>query len=244
MAWTTEAQAGARAVAPMLLGAIPFGLAVGATPVAGGLDAGLAMGLSTLVFAGASQLALVDIVVREGSLVVAVLAAWTINLRFVLYSASLAPHVAGWPRGARLVSAYLLTDQTYALCLDRWSAGRGEGGYGFAFLLGTAVPLWISWQLATLVGALLGASVPESIPLDFAVPLVFLVLLVPLLSTRPAQVAAATGGSAAVVAAELGAGSATIMAGAAAGIAAGAVADWRAGRVAGRSGGGMSGPGA
>ena len=66
---------------------------------------------------------------------------------------------------------------------------------------------------------------PESLPLDFAVPLVFLVLLVPAVNSRPAAVAATVGGGSAVLAAELGAGTLSIIVGAACGIAAGTIAE-------------------
>jgi predicted branched-subunit amino acid permease len=93
--------------------------------------------------------------------------------------------------------------------------------------MGAGVALWVVWEAATLAGALAGSAVPADVPLDFAVPLVFLVLLVPTLVTRPAVVAAAAGGGAAVVAGELGAGALSIVFGAVAGIAAGAIAEGR-----------------
>jgi predicted branched-subunit amino acid permease len=82
-----------------------------------------------------------------------------------------------------------------------------------------------------LTGALVSDAVPESLPLDFAIPLVFLVLLVPTLVSRPAVVAAAVGGLAAVVASELGADELSILVGALAGIAAGAVTEARMART-------------
>src|SRR3979409_2268280 len=88
-----EARAGARAVAPMLIGIVPFGLVVGATSVADHFGAGAARGLSPIVFAGASHLAVLQALASGGSAVVAAVAAWTINLRILLYSASLAPEL-------------------------------------------------------------------------------------------------------------------------------------------------------
>ncbi len=220
----TEARAGAAAVAPMLLGVVPFGLVAGAAPVAQGFDGWSAVGLSTIVFAGASQLAIVDVLGRGGSALVAVLAAWAINLRMVLYSASLAPYLAHVPTRRRLAAAYLLNDQDYALSVNRWARdGRTDGR--LSFYLGAGVLLWAAWLAATVAGAAVGGAVPDDVPLDFAVPLVFLVLLVPVLVDRPAVTAAATGGAAAVIAAEAGAGSMSTILGAVAGIAAGAVVD-------------------
>lgn len=220
----SDLRAGAASVAPMLIGVVPFGLVAGATPVAAGLGARAAVGFSAVLFAGASQLAAIEVLSRHGSVVVAVAAACTINLRMLLYSASLAPHLAEERLWRRLVGSYLLVDQVYAVSITRWGAGD-DPRRRFPFLVGAGLLLWMSWQISTLAGALIGSAVPESIPLDFAVPLVFLVLLVPTVSSAPAMVAAIGGGAGAVAAGELGAGHLAIMAGAATGIAAGAVAE-------------------
>jgi predicted branched-subunit amino acid permease len=229
-----ELLAGARVVAPMLVGIIPFGLVAGATPVAGGLGGETSIGLSTIVFAGASQLAAADSLADGSSALVAVIAACTINLRMLLYSASLAPHLAHVPLRRRLLMAYVLTDQAYAVSISRWSREEDEAAAGgpevevsrrVPYYMGAALTLWANWQVCTILGVLVGGAVPESLPLDFAVPLVFLVLLVPAISTHPAAVAALGGGGGAVLAAELGADHLSILVGALAGIAAGAAAE-------------------
>jgi 4-azaleucine resistance transporter AzlC len=222
-----EARAGVRAVAPMLVGVIPFGLVAGATPVSDGHGVGAAIGMSTIVFAGASQLAAFQALAGGGSALVASIAAWTINLRMLLYSASLAPHLAHERTSRRLLAAYLLTDQAYAVSILRWETLDTDPRQRLSYFFGAGGLLWISWQLSTLAGALGGSVIPDDVPLDFAVPLVFLVLLVPVIVSRPAAVAAAGGGAAAVVAGELGAGALSILVGAVVGIAAGAVAEAR-----------------
>lgn len=217
----SDARAGMAAVAPMLVGIVPFGLVAGATPVSRGLGGAVAMGLSTIVFAGASQLAAVDVLADGGSVLVAVVAACTINLRMLLYAASLAPYLADVPLGRRLGAAYLLTDQAYAVSIAHWAGGDVPAHRRLPYYLGGGVLLWAVWQLSTLVGIVLGSGLPDDLPLDFAVPLVFLVLLVPTLAARPALVAAAVGGAAAVVTAELGGGDVSIIVGALSGIGAG-----------------------
>jgi len=227
----SDVRAGAAAMAPMLFGVVPFGLVAGATPVSEGLGIGAAMGFATIVFAGASQLAAIDVLADGGSALVAVVTACTINLRMLLYSASLAPFLAKEPLRRRLAVAYFLTDQAYATSITRWSAGE-EPRRRLPYYFGGAVLLWVSWQVSVLTGALVSGAVPESLPLDFAIPLVFLVLLVPTLVSRPAVVAAAVGGLAAVVAAEAGADELSVLVGALAGIAAGAVAEGSVERAA------------
>jgi len=227
----TELRAGAVAVAPMLIGVAPFGVVAGATPVADGMGAAVAIGFSTLVFAGASQLAAIGVLSDGGSAAVAALAACTINLRMLLYSASLAPYFSRERRRWRLLVAYLMTDQVYAMSVTGW-IGEDTADDRPAtlrrrrsFYLGAAVSLWAVWQASTVVGVLIGRALPESVHLDFAVPLVFLSLLVPTLTTRPAVVAAAVGGGTAVLAGQLGAGPLSIIIGCAAGIVAGALVD-------------------
>lgn len=226
-----EMRAGALAIAPMLVGVIPFGLVAGVLPVSQGLGGAAAIGFSTIVFAGASQLAAIEVLGDGGTAMVAALAACTINLRILLYSASLSPYLARESLLRRLVGAYLLTDQAYAVSILRWGDERlavttpEVSGRRWSYYLGAALALWVPWQIATMAGVLLGNAVPDSLPLGFAVPLVFLVLLVPTLTRLHAVVAAIVGAAATVVSLELGAGALSVMIGALAGVAAGALAD-------------------
>lgn len=219
-----DVRAGAAAIAPMLIGVVPFGLVAGAAPLSDGFTTWVAIGFSTIVFAGASQLAAIEVLGDGGSFLVAAVAAWTINLRMLLYSASLAPPLAEKPRRDRMAVAYLLTDQAYAVSITRWD-GSDDPARRLPYYFGAGLTLWGSWQLSTIAGALLGSAMPDDVPLEFAVPLVFLVLLVPAVNTRPAVVAALAGGGAAVLAAELGAGPLSIIVGAFSGITAGVVAE-------------------
>ena len=228
-------RAGAKAVAPQLIGVMPFGLVAGATPADGGLGVAAAAGFSTFLFAGASQLAAIDILLRGGTVLVAVLAAGTVNLRMVLYSASLAPYLTKDRLRWRMVASYLLVDQVYAVAITRWADPDDPVSAPEAripFMIGAGLLLWTSWQTMTLVGAAVGSAVPESLPLGFAVPLVFLVLLVPSITSRPAVVAAVGGGVGAVLAAEWGAGHASLIVGAFIGIAGGVLAEWAGERTA------------
>lgn len=211
----------------MLVGVVPFGLVAGATPAAAGFGVVAAVGMTTIIFAGASQLAAVDVLAGGGSAWVAAIAAWTINLRLLLYSASIAPHLVRESLPKRLAVAYLLVDQNYAIAIAHWSNKPGRAKA--EFVIGGGLLLGGAWVVCTFVGALVGTAVPEELPLDFAVPLVFLVLLVPVLTNRPAIAAAVVGGVLAVAGAELGAGHLAVVVGALGGIAAGVVVDLVAG---------------
>lgn len=215
---------GLAAAAPMLIGVIPFGFVAGAAPAAAGFGIDEALGFSVIVFAGASQLAAVDALATGGSVAVAVVTALTINLRMVLYSASLAPKLSRQPLRRRLAVAYFLVDQAYALAITRWTGDDDEDArLPYYFAIGTL--LGTSWVTFTAIGAVVGGSIPDDVPLEFSVPLVFLVLLVPILDRWPAVVAAAVGGIGAVVTAELGGARIAVLVGGLLGIVAGAVVD-------------------
>lgn len=188
-------RAGGRASAPVIVGIVPFGLVAGAAAIAAGLSLLQAVGLSVVVFAGASQLAMIDLLAREASLVVVVGTALVINARLVMYSASIAPDLLDVKLRVRALLAYVLTDQAYALSVTRYREGLDETDQRLWFYVGTAVPLWVAWQIATIAGAVVGAQLPTWLPLGFAVPLVFLALLAPAVQDRPSAAAAIAGGA-------------------------------------------------
>jgi predicted branched-subunit amino acid permease len=221
--------AGVRAVLPATTGIVPFGLIVGAATVAAGLTTVDALGFSVVVFAGASQLAAIDLLTDGAALPVIVVTMLVINLRMVMYSASLASYFEGLPLVTRLPVAYVLTDYAYGLSVTRF---EDDGAVArLWYYLGAALPIWVAWQLATVAGAVAGARVPESIPLEFVVPLVFIALLMPAIESRAAAGAAVVGGGVALAAATLPF-NLGLMAGAVAGILAGVAVD-RGGSVGG-----------
>lgn len=190
---------GFSAIAPMLPGVVPFGMTAGIAAVEAGLDPLMAMAMSLIIFAGAAQLVVAQLI-GDGALpVIVVLTALIINLRLVMYSASIAPHLGPLPLHWRASTAYLLTDQAYAVSITRFLHGS-MGGPKRWFYMGTAFPLWVLWLAATALGAWLGAAVPAAWQIGFALPLVFLVLLVPVLRDYPSIVAALVGGGMALVA--------------------------------------------
>lgn len=123
-----------------------------------------------------------------------------LNLRHALYSASVAPLLGhlSWPW--KWLLAYLLTDEAYAAAIPRLldPAHRAVRHW---LLLGSGLALWSGWQLSTLAGVLLGQGLPAELPLDFALPLTFIAIVVPLINSRARLAAALVAGAAAVLAA-------------------------------------------
>jgi len=197
----SEFRQGVGDVVPLLLGIIPFGFIAGIATVNAGLGLPEAVGLSAIVFAGAAQLAALDLIGRDAPLAIVVVTAVVINLRMLMYSASIAPHFQTLSSRTKAAVAYLLTDQAYALAIARYRTE--DSTRSVAYYFGVAATLWIVWQLTTVAGVVLGASVPESLGLEFAVPLVFLALLIPAMEDGPTTVAGTLGGVVAVAAAGL-----------------------------------------
>lgn len=180
---------GARDTLPLLSGAVPFGLVYGITARAAHIPAGLTQAMSVIIFAGSAQFAVVTLVAAGTPALIVVLTAAILNLRHILYSASIAPTLGATPRRWRLLVAYLLTDETYGTVIGR--AGALLAPERAAYVIGSGLCLWTGWQLSTLLGVLAGAQIPDAWSLDFAAPLTFIALLVPLLTDRSLVWAAA-----------------------------------------------------
>ncbi|MCB9079560.1 MAG: AzlC family ABC transporter permease [Anaerolineaceae bacterium] len=198
----TEFLAGLRAVAPILLGVVPFALITGIAAVEAKLPTGLAIASSILIFAGASQLAATQLIRENGAFVVIILTVLIINLRFAMYSVSLAPHFKRLASSWKGLLAYLLTDQAYALSIIRYNEIPQHPAKQW-FYLGAAVGLWVTWQTGTIVGVLVGAQIPANWSLDFAIPLTFIAVTVPAIKGRRALIVATVSVLVAVTAAGL-----------------------------------------
>jgi 4-azaleucine resistance transporter AzlC len=187
---------GARDIAPILVGIVPFGLVAGALVVQAHFGLLESIGMSVFVFAGASQIVATSLF-AAGSFSVALLTALIVNSRMFVYSTSIAPVLSEAPDRLRPVLGYFLVDQNYAATMTR---GRFRDDVDVIwYYLGAGLSLWVVWQLSTLTGALVGPFIPASWGLDFAVPLVFLAMLAPTLtSATSVGVAVVTGLAAAV----------------------------------------------
>jgi 4-azaleucine resistance transporter AzlC len=195
--------AGAKAIVPVLLALLPFGLAFGATATGSGLSPIEAIGMSVFVFAGAAQLAAVPLLSVGASVAIVLLTVLIINLRLTLYSASLAPHFRRLPAGWKGLLAYLLTDQVYAATITRFNEGETREADKRWYYLGVALAIWVTWQAATMAGVVLGAWASEGWSLDFVLPLIFIAAAVPAIKDRTTGAASLSAGVASVLCAAL-----------------------------------------
>lgn len=213
---------GVRAFAPLVIAVIPFGLVFGVVAAGSDMDSWLGGATSFIIFAGAAQLATLQLVDAGAAGAVVIATALVINARHLMYSAALAPAFRDFPKSARFVLPYLLTDQAFAISVVRFGEVE-DPVYRRWFFAGAGLGLWVTWQVFTVVGIVVGAQVPASWSLDFAVPLMFVILLVPTIKGRPELIAAIVGAAVAVAAAGAPYGLG-LMIGAVSGVAAGVVA--------------------
>jgi 4-azaleucine resistance transporter AzlC len=202
MAARSEFLAGVKAELPILLGVVPFGLLYGVLALSAGLTPLAAQAMSAIIFAGSAQIVSAQLFGVAAPAVVICLTGFMLNLRHVLYSASIAPHLKPLPARWKWLLAYLLTDEAYIVAILHYDR-PGPAGRRHWYFLGAGLALWATWQVSTAAGIALGAQAPEDWSLDFAVPLTFIALVVPVLRDRPAIVAALTAGIAAVLLAGL-----------------------------------------
>jgi 4-azaleucine resistance transporter AzlC len=163
---------------PLWLGVVPFGLAYAVTARAGGLSILETQALSVFVFAGGSQFSAAGLFASGASAATIILTTFLLNVRHALYGLSLGREMR-LSTVERLIAAYFLTDEAFGVMI-------ASGERSFAFLLGAELSLFFSWNLATLVGAILGSGIsdPAALGVDFVFPLAFLALLVPIIKAR------------------------------------------------------------
>ena len=195
----SEFNAGFRASLPLLIAVGPFGLVTGVAMAAGGIPLFEAMAMSVLVYAGASMLAATQLIAAGAPALVIVAAAFIVNLRLFMYSASIRPHFANQSLFRRVLVSYALVDNPYAVFIQRFGAHPESPGK-FDYFVGLAIPIWICWQATVAAGLLLGNQLPAAWKLDFAAPLAFIAMSIPFLRDRPMAAAAVSAGATAVLA--------------------------------------------
>lgn len=176
----TAALAGARDTIPMIVGAIPFGLIFGTLAAQGPLAAWQGQMMSALVFAGSAQFIALGLVASHTGLLVIWLTTFVVNLRHMLYAATLLPAVSALPLRWRLALGFLLTDETFAVTVAR-RRQEGDEAQLHWYFLGSGVAMYLSWNSVTLVGLVFGSAFPQlqSLGLEYAIVATFVAIVVP-----------------------------------------------------------------
>ncbi len=197
----SEFLSGVGAMLPLLVGVAPFGLIFGALTPAAGLSAAGAMAMSAFVFAGSAQFIAAGLLAAGTGPWLIVLTTLVVNLRHLLYGATLAPHLRHLPHRWQTLLAYVTTDESYAVSILRYQSDD-ESPCKHWYFLGSALTLLTVWLATTAVGIAAGQAIPAPLSwgLDFALPVTFIGLLIPHVKGRPTLAAMAVAGLTAVAA--------------------------------------------
>jgi 4-azaleucine resistance transporter AzlC len=193
--------AGARDTFPLIVGAIPFGLIYGALALNSGLSWAAAMAMSSIVFAGSAQFIAVGLVAAGIGWPLIVLTTFVVNLRHALYSATLAPYVKQLPQRWQIPLAFWLTDETFAVVAARYTQ-VGDSPPLKWYYLGSALFMYLNWQLCTFLGLMVGQRIPNAAAwgLDFAMPVTFIGMVIPYLKNKPMWATTVVAGGVALLA--------------------------------------------
>lgn len=192
----SEFMAGARDTLPLIIAAMPFGIVFGALGQAQGLDVWVILGISILVYAGASQFVAITLLAAGASVPIIILTVFIVNLRHTLYAVTLVPLLKHAGHLTRAFMAFSLTDETFAVVFRRGMQCKSQR-IPAAFYGGSASIMYLNWVLCTWIGIAAGNQMPQltEFGLDIAMVVAFVGIVVPQLTLSSHWLCAITAGT-------------------------------------------------
>ena len=163
-------------VSPLMIPVIPFGLIFGILAIDIGFSPLETMGMSLIIFGGASQIVLLQLFSGGASSLVIISSVGAVNSRHLLYGAVVSEHLSDLKLIWKIFISYFLIDQAFARSNEFLKENKDKNKY--FHLIGGGATCWVIWQFTTFLGIILGAAIPEKLGLSFAVPLTFLAILI------------------------------------------------------------------
>ena len=163
-------------VSPLMIPVVPFGLIFGVLSIEIGFTPLETMGMSIIIFGGASQIILLQLFSGGASSLVIISSVGAVNSRHLLYGAVVSEHLSELKLIWKIIISYFLVDQAFARSNEYFKKNNDKNKY--FHLVGGGITCWVIWQTTTFLGIVLGSFIPEKLGLSFAVPLTFLALLV------------------------------------------------------------------
>ena len=163
-------------VSPLMIPVVPFGLIFRILAIDIGFSPLATMGMSVIIFGGASQIVLLQLFSGGASSLVIISSVGAVNSRHLLYGAVISEHISDLKLIWKIIISYFLIDQAFARSNEYFKGNKNKNKY--FHLIGGGVTCWIIWQTTTFLGIILGTAIPEKLGLSFAIPLTFLALLV------------------------------------------------------------------
>ena len=163
-------------VSPLMIPVVPFGLIFGVLSIEIGFTPLETMGMSIIIFGGASQIILLQLFSGGASSLVIISSVGAVNSRHLLYGAVVSEHLSELKLIWKIIISYFLVDQAFARSNEYFKKNNDKNKY--FHLVGGGITCWVIWQTTTFLGIVVGSFIPEKLGLSFAVPLTFLALLV------------------------------------------------------------------
>jgi len=164
-------------VSPLMIPVFPFGIIYGVIGMELGLGAYMTLGASIIMFAGASQIVLLQLFSGGASSLVMFSSVGAVNSRHLLYGAVLSEHLSTLRLTWKIILSYVLVDQAFAVSNTYFKNNENNENKHY-HLLGAGFTCWVIWQISTIIGIVLGSVVPEELGLSFTISLTFLALLI------------------------------------------------------------------
>ena len=164
-------------VSPLMIPVVPFGIIYGVIGMELGLGTFMTLGASIIMFAGASQIVLLQLFSGGASSMVILSSVGAVNSRHLLYGAVLSEHLSTLQLFWKIILAYVMVDQAFAVSNTYFKDNKNNKNKHF-HLLGSGFTCWTIWQISTILGIVLGSIVPEELGLSFTISLTFLALLI------------------------------------------------------------------
>ena len=168
---------GAIDVSPLMIPVVPFGIIYGVIGMDLGIGPYMTLGLSIIIFGGASQILLLELFSGGASSLVILSSVGAVNARHVLYGAVLSEHLSSLKLSWKIILSYVMTDQAFAVSNNYFKKDNKNIDQHY-HLLGSGFTCWTIWQVSTILGIVLGSVVPEKLGVSFTISLTFLALLI------------------------------------------------------------------
>tara|TARA_B110000444_G_scaffold212866_1_gene209440 strand:+ start:62 stop:760 length:699 start_codon:yes stop_codon:yes gene_type:complete len=167
---------GIKDVSPLMIPVVPFGIIFGVLAIELGFNGYTTMGMSIIIFGGASQIIFLQLFSAGASSLVILSSVGAVNSRHLLYGAVLSEYLSDLKMSWKIIISYFLVDQAFAVSNSYLKKSDDKNKHFHLF--GAGVTCWTIWQITTLIGIILGSVIPDKLGLTFAIPLTFLALLV------------------------------------------------------------------
>ena len=167
---------GIKDVSPLMIPVVPFGIIFGVLAIELGFNGYTTMGMSIIIFGGASQIIFLQLFSAGASSLIILSSVGAVNSRHLLYGAVLSEYLSDLKLSWKIIISYFLVDQAFAVSNSYLKKNNDKDKHFHLF--GAGVTCWTIWQITTFIGIILGSVIPDKLGLTFAIPLTFLALLV------------------------------------------------------------------